>query len=144
MCQVPRLNSTERAALLNYGGGLKEYRCASDADCAGLPWDPVVGGVCGADGRCVCPLPRSGSACQRDLSCRWLDDEASTWRGGGCALHEGESSAERVACACDRLRGSVAVMHRDSSSAPPFLFSLSPPNPLPSASPFPPSGDAQC
>ena len=49
---LPRLNSTERAALLNYGGGLQEYRCASDTDCAGLPWDPVVGGVCGADGRC--------------------------------------------------------------------------------------------
>ena len=89
------------------------YRCASDADCAGLPWDPVVGGVCGADGRCVCPLPRSGAACQRELSCRWLDDEggANTWRDGGCALHAEESSATQVACACTRLRASVTVLH---------------------------------
>ena len=109
--QVPRLNSSERAALLNFGGGLREYRCASDADCAGLSWDPVLGGVCGDDSRCRCPLPRSGSACQRELSCRWLDDAAGTWRGGGCSLHFGESSAERVACACTRLRASVTAMH---------------------------------
>ena len=107
---LPRLNSSERAALLNYAGGLREYRCRSDADCTGLEWDPVAGGQC-TDERCVCPIPRSGSACQRELSCRWFDSDDSTWRPEGCMLHPGQSNADEVGCVCSRLTDSVAALH---------------------------------
>jgi len=72
----------------------------------------VVGGVCGDDSRCVCPLPRSGSACQRQLSCRWLDASVDVWQQAGCALYEARSSAQEVACVCTSLYKSVTAMHQ--------------------------------
>ena len=106
---VPRLNSSQRAALLNYGGGLREYLCLSDDDCTGLEWDRVGGGEC-IKGRCSCPMPRSGSACQRELSCRWLDED-DVWQGAGCVLQPDLSTNDEVACACSRVTKSVTVMH---------------------------------